>query len=101
MKKLIQALSVFAAVWGFISRYPAAVAAIGNIIVVLGAAFGLHLNAAELATTASIVAGVFGVLVHAGVIPVSKVDNVKAGVKPTIDGKASMLTTPVEGSVGQ
>lgn len=84
MRKLIQVLSIAAVVWKLVARYPAAVAAIGNMLVVVGAAVGLHLTTGELATVASVIAGVFGVLVHAGVIPVTKAANVKAGVKPTV-----------------
>jgi hypothetical protein len=75
----------------------AAAAALGNIVVVLAASFGLHLSVDQLAATAAVVAGIFGVLVHAGVIPVTKVDNVKAGLVPTIKGKASVLDSPMVG----
>lgn len=90
-------LNAVVGIWTLIARYPAASAAIGNIVVVLAASFGLHFSVDQLAATAAIVAGVFGVLVHAGVIPVTKVDNVKAGLVPTIKGKASVLDTPMAG----
>jgi hypothetical protein len=90
-------LNAVVGIWTLIAKYPAAAAAIGNIVVVLGASFGLHFSVDQLAATAAIVAGVFGILVHAGVIPVTKVDNVKAGISPTIKGKASVLSTPMSG----
>jgi len=96
----MKVLNAVVGIWTLIAKYPAASAAIGNIIVVLAAAFGLHLTVDQLAGAAAIVAGIFGVLVHAGVIPVTKVDNVKAGLVPTIRGKASVLETPVVGQVG-
>ncbi len=86
-------------IWKVVARYPAAAAAIANIVVVLGASFGLHFSVDQLATTAAIVAGVFGVLVHAGVIPVTKIQNVAAGVKPIKTGTAAMLSVPMAGEV--
>lgn len=84
MAKIIQFLGFASGLWKLVSRYPAVTAGISNVIIIVAAAFGLHLTAGELATTASIVAAVFGALVHAGVIPVTKAANVKAGLKPTV-----------------
>lgn len=69
MKNLIKDVAIVAAIWRLVARYPAATAAVGNIIIVLATGFGLHLTGAELATFASVVAAVFGALVHANVIP--------------------------------
>jgi hypothetical protein len=96
-KKLLKVVSVVAAVWAVIARYPAVSAGLFQVIVVLGAAFGLHLTTAQLGSGASFIAAVFGVLVHMGVIPVTKVDNVRVGLKPAVKGQASMLTTPMVG----
>jgi hypothetical protein len=96
MKKAetMKLLNAGVGIWKLIARYPAVSAAIGNVLVVLGASLGLHFTVTQLTTTAAIVAGIFGVLVHAGVIPVTKVDNVHAGITPTIKGQASVLDTP-------
>ena len=58
----------------------------------------VNLGRVEFAAAA---AGVFGILVHMGVIPVAKVDNVNAGIKPTVPAEPSVLVTPPTGPVGQ
>lgn len=84
MNKVARLLSYASAAWRLIARFPAATAAIANVIIVVAAAFGLHLNTAELATVASVVAAVFGALVHAGVVPLVKV---KGNYVPKHTGK--------------
>ena len=98
MSKLSQSVGLTVALWRLVARYPAVSSGIFQVIVVLGAAFGLHLTTTQLASGASFIAAVFGLLVHAGVIPVTKVDNVKAGIKPAVKGKASVLSTPMDGA---
>ena len=76
--------ALLAGIWQLAAKYPAMTAGVSNVVIIAGATVGLHLTTAELASIASAVAAVFAVLVHAGVIPVTKVSNVKAGVKPTV-----------------
>ena len=73
MHKVARFLSFASGLWKLVAHYPAATAAVANVIIVVAATFGLHLNATELATVASIVAAVFGALVHSGVVPLVKV----------------------------
>jgi len=80
----MKVVSLIVAIWQLVARYPAVTAGVFQVIIVAGAAVGLNLTTAELASIAGLVASVFAVLVHAGVIPVTKVSNVKAGVKPTV-----------------
>ena len=84
MSKVGERVGLVAAVWSLIARYPAVSAGLFQIVVVLGAAFGLHLTTTQLASGASFIAALFGLLVHAGVIPITKVGNVNAGVKTTV-----------------
>jgi hypothetical protein len=85
------------AIWNVIAKYPAVSAGLVNIAVVVGAKIGLNLSATTLVEVAGAAAAILAVLVHMGVIPVTKVDNVKAGIAPTVKGKASMLNTPADG----
>jgi hypothetical protein len=85
------------AIWSVISKYPAVSAGLVNIAVVVGAKVGLNLSATTLVEVAGAAAAILAILVHMGVIPVTKVDNVKAGIAPTVKGKASMLSTPMSG----
>ena len=96
MSKIGQSVGLTVALWKLVARYPAISAGLFQIVMVLGAAFGLHLTTTQLASGASFIAALFGLLVHAGVIPITKVDNVQAGVKPTVKGQASVLTTPID-----
>ena len=57
--------------------------------------FGLDLTAAQLASGASFIAALFGLLVSAGVIPVTKVANVKAGLKSTVPHDVVVATPEV------
>ena len=82
---------LFVAVWGIVAKYPALSAGLANIIIVAGAQVGLHLSAAELASIAGAVAALFGVLVTAGVIPVTKVSNVKAGLGNKVPSGGAVL----------
>ena len=77
-------INLVVALWQFVARYPALTAGLFNIIIVCGAQVGLHLTNAQLTTVAGTTVTVFALLVHAGVIPVTKVSNVKAGVKTTV-----------------
>lgn len=80
----MKALNVAVTVWRAVAKYPALTAAVFQVIIIVAAKFGLHLTAAQLTSVAGVIAAGFGVLVHMGVIPVTKVDNVKAGVKPSV-----------------
>lgn len=71
-------------VWKLVARYPALSAGVAQIIILVGTKIGLHLTTEQLTTLAGIIAAVFALLVHSGVIPVTKVANVKAGLKPTV-----------------
>lgn len=82
MSKLARLLTVASVIWKLVAHYPAATAAVFNVIIVIGAAFGLHFTPEQLATTASIVAVIFGALVHENVIPMSKVKKDSAEPKP-------------------
>jgi len=84
MSKLGRINGGVAAIWGIITRYPAVSAGLVNIAVVVATRFGLHLTADQVVEVAGAAAAILGVLVHMGVIPVTKVANVKAGVKPTV-----------------
>lgn len=100
-------------VWKLVARYPAVSAGLTNVAIVLGSYLGLDLTATQLTTVATAVAAVFGVLVTIGVIPVTNVDGVKAGLKampgeivyvppesvPT-QPYAGVSTLPAEGSTG-
>lgn len=101
MSKLSQVNGAVAAIWHVIARYPAVSAGLANIVIVIAAKFGLHLSANQVVETATAAAAILGILVHMGVIPVTKVQNVSAGVKPTVTGKDSVLHAPVDGPVGQ
>ena len=83
------------AIWNVIAKYPAVSAGLVNIAVVVGAKVGLNLSATTLVEVAGAAAAILAVLVHMGVIPVTKVDNVKAGIAPSVKGKASVLSTPM------
>jgi hypothetical protein len=72
------------AVWKLVARYPALSAGLANALIVIGSYLGFNLTTAQLTTVAGVVATVFGVLVHMGVIPITKVANVKAGLVPTV-----------------
>lgn len=80
----MKVLNLIVAIWRLVAKYPALSAGVFNVIILAGTQIGLHLTTAQLSTLAGTVAAVFAVLVHAGVIPVTKVANVKAGVKPTV-----------------
>ena len=95
MSKIGERVGLVAAVWGLIARYPALSAGLAQIVIVLGAAFGLDLTAAQLASGASFIAALFGLLVSAGVIPVTKVANVKAGLKSTVPHDVVVATPEV------
>src|SRR3954451_116532 len=86
----MKALNVAVTVWKLVARYPALTAGVFQVIIIVGAKFGLHLTADQLASMAGVIAVVFGLLVHAGVIPVAKVANVKAGLKPTVPGSVEV-----------
>lgn len=94
MKLLNAAVSV----WKLVARYPALSAGLSQVVILIAAQVGLSLTTTQLASIAGVVATIFAVLVHAGVIPVTKVDNVQVGLKPVIQGQASVLSTP---DVGQ
>jgi uncharacterized membrane protein len=94
----MKVLNVAVGAWKLIARYPALTAGVFQVIIIVGAKIGLHLTADQLATVAGVVAAVFGLLVHAGVIPVSKVANVKAGLKPTVPGSVE-VGEPVAGPI--
>jgi hypothetical protein len=100
--ELMSKLGVFngavVAIWNVIAKYPAVSAGLVNIAVVVGAKVGLNLSATSLVEVAGAAAAILAVLVHMGVIPVTKVDNVKAGIAPTVKGKASVLDTPANGA---
>ena len=95
MNKLGVFNGAVSAIWGIIAKYPAVSAGLVNIAVVIGAKVGLNLSATNVVEVAGAAAAILAVLVHMGVIPVTKVDNVKAGIAPTVKGKASMLSTPM------
>jgi hypothetical protein len=80
----VKVLNLVVATWQLVAKYPALTAAVFQVIVLAGTQVGLHLTTTQLSSLAGTVAVVFGILVHAGVIPVTKVDNVKAGVKPDV-----------------
>ena len=82
---------LFVAIWSIVAKYPALSAGLANILIVAGAQVGLHLSTAELASIAGGVAALFGVLVTAGVIPVTKVDNVKAGIRNKVPNGGAVL----------
>lgn len=86
-------VNLVAAIWTVIAKYPAVTAGLFNVIIIAGAQVGLHLTSPQLASLAGCVAGVFALLVHIGVIPVTKVANVKAGIKPTVPN--AVVTAPV------
>lgn len=73
MHKVARFLSFASGLWKLVAHYPAATAAIANVIIVVAADLGFHLTVTELTTVASIVAVVFGALVHSGVVPLVKV----------------------------
>lgn len=89
-------ISLVVTLWKLVARYPALSAGLFNIIIVAGAQVGLTLTTAQLTGLASAVAAIFGVLVTAGVIPVTKVANVKAGLRPTVPVGVSVAS--VEGN---
>lgn len=93
---LTKILNPIVAAWKFVASYPALTAGVFQVIIIVATQLGFHLTTDQLASLAGTVAVVFGILVHAGVIPVTKVDNVKAGLKPTLKGQASVLTTPLD-----
>lgn len=80
----VKLISGVVTVWKLVAKYPAISAGLAQVAVLIGAQFGLHLTTGQLASFAGAIAGIFALLVHAGVIPVTKVDNVKAGLKPTV-----------------
>jgi hypothetical protein len=65
-------LKIWTALAGFVKRYPAAVAAGLNVVVVVAAKFGFHVSVTTLAVIASAVAAVLGAWVHTRVSPVKK-----------------------------
>lgn len=77
-------VNITVAVWQLIAKNPPLTAAVFNVLIIAGASIGLHLSTDELASVCGVVAVVFGLLVRAGVIPVAKVSNVKAGLKSTV-----------------
>lgn len=80
----MKVVNVAIGIWPLIAKYPAVTAGLFNVLIIVGAHFGLHLTTDELTSLAGTLAAVTAVLVHAGVIPVTKVANVKAGLKPTV-----------------
>lgn len=84
MSKLSQVNGAVAAIWHVIARYPAVSAGLANVVIVIAAKFGLHLSANQVVETATATATILGILVHMGVIPVTKVDNVKSGLKSKV-----------------
>lgn len=86
-------LDLIVATWKLVAKYPALTAAVFQVIVIAGTQVGLHLTTAQLSSLAGTVAVVFGILVHAGVIPVTKVANVQAGLKPDVP-KGVVVATP-------
>jgi hypothetical protein len=88
-------LNIFVAAWQLVAKNPPLTAAVFNVLIIAGATVGLHLDTNELATVCGVVAVVFGLLVRAGVIPVAKVSNVKAGLKSTVpDGMSVAAAVP-------
>jgi hypothetical protein len=87
-RSLGQLNGVAFAIWGVIARYPAVSAGLANIAVVVGTKFGLNLNATQVTEVAGAAAAILAILVHAGVIPVAKVQNVNAGIAPVPEVKA-------------
>ena len=77
-------ISLVISIWQLVARYPALTAGIFNVVIIAGAAIGLHLTNSELAGTAGFVAALTALIIHSGVIPTAKVTNVKAGLKPTV-----------------
>jgi hypothetical protein len=70
--------------WKLVASYPALTAGVFQVIIIAGAQIGWQLTTPQLSTLAGTVAAVFAILVHMGVIPVTKVANVKAGLKPDV-----------------
>lgn len=90
-KLMGKVVGLVVALWGIVAKYPALSAGLANIIIVAGAQVGLHLSTAELASIAGAAAALFGVLVTAGVIPVTKVANVKAGLGNKVPDAGAIL----------
>jgi hypothetical protein len=95
MNKVKALVSAVPAMWRLIARYPALSGALADIIITIAAKFGFQLDEAQIAGVAGFLTALFGVLVTAGVVPVTKVANVKAGLKNTVPHKNVMLTSAI------
>lgn len=57
----------------YLKRYPAALAAVTNIVIALAARFGLHLTADQVVYLFTATTAILGALVHIGVVPLAKI----------------------------
>lgn len=64
--------AAFEAIKTFLSHEPAILAAVLNICVAVAAYFGLHITGNQLIYVVGVATALFGALVRAGVIPLSK-----------------------------
>ena len=91
----MKVLGTVVTVWRLIARYPALSAGLFQVIILVGAQFGLHMTTAQLTSVAGTIAAIFGLLVHMGVIPVTKVANVRAGIKPTVPSDVAVAVPEI------
>lgn len=70
-----------------IARYPAIVAALANIAVIMAANFGLHLTPGQLVAFVSVAAGLLGIIVHSNVSPLARVEKSAVFLAKTPEGK--------------